>query len=283
MKSKTLPVLALGLVLLMSACAAQNTAVTPDTPGTPDAASVTPADTPSTAATPEEDTKTLAYANYANAMSQITAAPGGEDVQIDMDMDMRMNMSMLDQNIAVNSNGNIKTIVEDGKTKFSSVINTESDYGSNTIEMLYDGEKMYYAVDGVETELDASAFEQQMGSTVNMPEFGIDAIKSFETADVPEGKKTTFVIDGTKMTGYIMEAAGEEMALLGDIGDITMEDMTIEVVTAENGDPVSVGIQMAVAVSAESIEDITMDMSMKFTINQIGSGVVIDTSKLETV
>ncbi len=233
-----------------------------------------------TGACSQKDAKSEAYAVYTNTTSKLNAAPGGENAQSDIDMEMFMNMKVMGLEIPTTASGNIKSVVEDGKVHYSALMETSTMGTTNTIEMLYDGEKFYYAVDGVETEIDMTAFEEQMQQQVNLPEFNLDAVKSYETVDVAEGKKTALIIDGGKISDFIMESLGDAEMLAGSVENVSTDDMVIEIVVDGDGNPKSVNMQMSISMDTEG-QTMEMDMSMKITVNKFGSGVEVDTSKLQ--
>ncbi len=257
MKNKKILALALGGLLLLTAACSQN------------------------GGTANEDEKSEAFATYTSTFGRLNAEPGSEDAQFDMDIEMIMNMKIMGQDMPINMSGNIKSVVEDGKVLYSALMETGIMGMTNTTEMLYDGEKFLYLIDGVENEIDMTMFEEQMQNPFNMPEFSLDAVKSCETTDVPDGKKTTFIIDGGKMTDYMMDTLAESADMLGGlVADMSMEDMAIEFVVDGDGNPKSMNMQMNMSMDAEG-QAMETDMSMKITVNKFGSGVEVDTSKLQ--
>ncbi|MDR1692958.1 MAG: hypothetical protein LBR72_06325 [Oscillospiraceae bacterium] len=255
------------LLLLTAGCTRQNASPSPQP--IPPAAS--PAESP-------KDPKAEAYAAYTSAMDMLSTSPESGNTQFDMDMTMDMNMTMMGQSILMSVGGNIKAVVEGDKTLYSSVMETDMFGTKSKVETVYDGEKIYYAVDGVETEMTLPELQAQMGQDANMPEFDVSAIKSFETVELPDGgKKTIFILDGEKMTAFLTKAMGSGLAQLG--GTMNIGDTTADFVTSSTGDPKTLGLKLPMKMTAEEQEIASVDMNMLITVNKFGSGVVVDTSK----
>jgi hypothetical protein len=204
-------------------------------------------------------------------------------MQMDMDIEMDMTVKIGGTTISQSMAGNIKIIVEDGKMKTATVM----DMGMmGTTEVIYDGENLYFAMNGMELDLsslgiDIDEFLSEAAVTsVDMPEFGPDAIKSIETGLVSGGEKTTIIIDGAELSAFSMESMGGMADILEEFGDtdipdIIFGDVLIEFIVDNGGQPKSMRIQMTMDVEAEG-ESAFMEMDMTYTVNAIGSGVVIE-------
>jgi hypothetical protein len=244
-------------------------------PVTPDASIDAPENTPYE---PEltDAAKSEAFDAYVKLMEQISPAPGA-DMQLDMDIEMDIIVEAGGEIISMPVTGNYKIIAEGEDFRVAMVM----DMGllGGVTEMFYDGETLYFALNGVEIDLAALGIDadelltEQMASAVNLPDFGADAIKSVETESALGVRRTVLVLDGNMFADYALAAAGGTVGDLGDM-ELSIEDMVLEFTADFDGNLTSFGIFMVMEMTAAG-EHMKMEMDMRYTINSIGDGVVI--------
>ncbi|MCL1806860.1 MAG: hypothetical protein FWG31_04070 [Oscillospiraceae bacterium] len=256
-------------------------------------------------------TKSKAHTTYTNWMEGLNS--DGDDTQFDVDFDMDIRMKAGFENVSMRMDGNMKMVIEDGVEKLAMVMNMDM-YGEDIyMEMIFDGAKLYYIMEmqGEEIEMilntnglieyfamngeeipvrgESAAdmgfdmnelmdqLNTQMDSTVNLPDFEEEAIKSVETTTVSGGEKITIIVDGSMLSDFVLDSMGDAMDELGGMSSVDMNigDVIIEAVADNSGNLKSMRMAMKMDMSVMG-ETVDMEMIMNYTFNQIGSGVVID-------
>jgi hypothetical protein len=159
------------------------------------------------------------------------------------------------------------------------------DFDVNTImEMIFDGENLYYAIDGEEIYRGLAASDlfdmdeliemmlEEMDSTLNLPEYDIGDIISVETTPYNGGERMILIIDGNSLIDYVLETMDDVPA---EMENTSIGDVYMEIITDSSGNPVFMLMKMEV----EYIEDgetAKIDMTMTMTFNTLGYGVFID-------
>jgi len=216
-----------------------------------------------------------AFASYTSLTEKLNAA-AGEDAQYDIDMVIETNMKFGDESFETTINGNMKMKMEGDAVWYSMTM----DMGEGGIMEIYsDGERVYCTLDGEEQVLEMSDMLDQIDSSLNLPEFEKNAIKSCESENVDGGVRTDMVIDGEEMTQFIDEIMGALTELLGEDSEIMIDDIALSILTDNDGNPMEMemGLNMKMGFAGQEIE---MDANYKYIFNKIGSGVEIDLSAM---
>ena len=284
------------LIAMLAACGVslspvQNEAP-PPTRGVPPTAKPTtepteePAAIPTRKPTPEPATPApdnnkgndvrAAYAKY-TALNNKLNAQTGDDAQFDMDMNIEMAMTYNGETMKTTMSGNMKMKTVGGKVQYAMVMDM-GDIGS--MEMYSDGEKVYCTVNGEQVEMDMADLEQQVDSSVNLPDFSEDAVKSCETVQEGPYTRTTMVIDGEVMGQFIRDSMADTLSQLGNDIGIQISDLTLSILADSAGNPKEMDMVMALTMEYMG-EKVEMVATYNYVINKLGSGVNIDLSALE--
>ena len=124
--------------------------------------------------------------------------------------------------------------------------------------MYYTNGYLYYdmgQMGQMKVAMDMAAAEEQMNAN-GMAELDESWVKESSV----DGQNVHMVLDGTKMTGMVDEYAGSMAASLQG-GEITMGDVTVDLVLDAEGLPTTYKMVMPMTVNTQGIE-MTMDMDM---------------------
>ena len=251
-------------------------AATPPASPSPDGSATPAQEEPSPEPEPVKDEKELAYDAYTLFAERLTVQEGS-DSQYDIDMNIKMDMTLDGESIGTSDvDANIKMIVSGETTQYSMTM----DMGElGAMEMYTDGDKTYYAINGVEQEIDMAQMEAQISSSVSIAGFEKDAIKTTTTETIGTDTKTTIEIDGKAISGFVMDALVDQLKALGGEAEVAISDVVVTIMSDAAGTPKAMGMEFEMIMTIDGAE-LIMNAGYDFTFNKFGSGVEIDFSKL---
>ncbi len=181
---------------------------------------------------------------------------------VEYKMDVAMKMAAEGQNMDMTMGGTMKQVKVD-ENNFNLQFNMNMDMsamgaGTMDMNMYYTNGYLYYdmgQMGQMKVAMDMAAAEEQMNAN-GMAELDESWVKESSV----DGQNVHMVLDGTKMTGMVDEYAGSMAATLQG-GEITMGDVTVDLVLDAEGLPTTYKMVMPMTVNTQGIE-MTMDMDM---------------------
>ena len=208
-----------------------------------------------------------AYSRY-NTLAQAMSFDGKKDVEFDADIFMLVDVNMAGQEMNLETTGNMKVKIVDGKQQCEMVM----DMGKmGSMEMYSDGEKVIYKVNGKDVEMSMADIDKQLKESMDLPKFEEGAIKSSNIEKVGKDTKYNFIVDGKMLSDF----AGSAMEQLGEGDEMNFSDMNMYYIIDSDNKPLEMYINVAVSGSSQG-QNISMDMTMKYFFNKYGSGVSLN-------
>lgn len=221
----------------------------------------------------ENDNK-AAFSAYKNLSKQLSTA-SNESTQYEMNLVTEMDMTIDGFSISSGKmDGNLKMIVDGDRFEYAMVMDMSS-MGAGLMEMYHDGITTYYAIDGIEYPIDFDIAMNQFDTSVNLPDFEEEAIKSIIEKEINGNIEYTIVIDGDMMADFALESMQDGIGDLGFEFDIEIDDIEMMFLVDENEQPINFSIVMKMKMDIEGIEAV-MFMKMTYEVIKWGEGVVIE-------
>jgi len=168
--------------------------------------------------------------------------------------------------------GNVKMVVDGDNFEYAMVI----DMGNmGVMEVYFDGTEGLYYIDG---ELIPMAFDDlsdMLDSTINMPEFTDQAIKSADIYQVGENIQYVIILDGKYLSDFVRESMINQFPELGIDFEYNVEDVEIVILTDAEGIPINLSMLMVTTLESDGIETATR-IKVSYDIIVWGVGVNIE-------
>jgi len=214
-----------------------------------------------------------AYDSYMLIAQRLDVGPG-TDGEFDIDFNMDFRISADGESMDFNMGGNIKMIVA-GDLMQAKMTMDLSLYGMGEMVMIIDGDNVYASIDGLEFDMGISDVMEQIYGSADMPDFGMDAIKSERVTQRGSDTVINLVIDGDTISDFVLSSMDDLVAEFGGLDmDIYIADVDIEMVLDSADNPKSLAMYMYLVITAEG-ETIETSVNISYVFNHLGSGVSI--------
>ena len=290
---KKLSVILLALVLVFAIAACGNDT----TPDVPDPAPAAPA--PDIAPDTDDNPEAMAFEAYSEIM-QLLSLEAGDSGAFDIDFVMEMDMDFMGESISSVSTGNMQMIVDGDNVRMAMVMGTDmAELGLESMNM-----EMLMVVEGnVATELRMSIngddfsemfppemledmIEGMLDDAFNMPEFGIEALRSAEIEQAGGNTEIHMVLDGQLLGDFVSSVMEDSLAMLGglELGmNFDISDVIMDIVVDNAGNPLTMTMEMEMQMGfgddlAEELEELAgEEMSIRlvstYIFNAFGDNV----------
>ena len=228
-----------------------------------------------------------AYTAYTKMIKGMSAS-SADSAQYDMDFTMSISMEFEGAIVPPEmsktkmfSRGSTKAIIDGGDIQYYHLMSVSGAGSMSIVELLYDGQNAYCAVNGSKVDISGDEVMEQINSSSDiMPDFEENAIKSVEMKSIGNDAEYSIVIDGQELSDFIKEYAGDELAAL-EGGTLTFSDVTMRFLVDGDAKPKEMDMIMAMSVSMDAL-GLSMNLTMEYNVvfNQFGDGVEIDFSPM---
>jgi|GEM_PF-5071980 len=221
----------------------------------------------------KSDEKAAAY-GAVKKLNGLMNSNGSSEVQYDIDIEAKTISKVNGAEIPMDVTGNMKAKCIDGKTQFSMIMETEYQGTEIAIEMISDGEKVYYTINGEKQQISISEALAQFNAQNNaVLDFEEKAIKSVNSEKDGEYTKYTIEIDVKAVADLMSSMMGGNQSAKFDFKNL---GYTVWVDGNEYPAKIQADYNLTVDDGAQIIEQ-AVSMTMKFNSFTV---VNIDFSKL---
>ena len=200
---------------------------------------------------------------YKSLLNQLSVNQN-EKSQYEMNFMIEMDMMLNGFPIAAGwLDGNLKMIKDTDLLEIAMFMDMRS-MGSGLRELYYDGNRIYYAIDGVELPIDFDFFMKQIDASVSLPDFYENAVKSLEITDVDGDVEYTMLIDNMMISDFVASRVNDSLFELeieiDREADFRLDDVKMIILADKNGQPLHFAMEIKMS---KDIDDFILTKTMR--------------------